>query len=86
MLKTLVIYKRRLGRICYSQWTMEQTIGNLGQEIRQPLNPYANLSCKGVWCCQVNALKVMVPGLCPEKAPFLPTAMDIGGGYVLLHK
>jgi hypothetical protein len=30
--------------ICYFQWTMEHTIGNLGQEIRQPSNPYANLS------------------------------------------
>ena len=27
-----------------STWTMECTIGNLGQEIRQPSNPYANLS------------------------------------------
>ncbi|KAG0696652.1 hypothetical protein DFH29DRAFT_784558, partial [Suillus ampliporus] len=29
--------------ICASQWTMERTIGNLVEEIRQPSNPYANL-------------------------------------------
>lgn len=27
-----------------AQWTMECTIGNLGQELRLPSNPYANLS------------------------------------------
>ncbi|KAI6023091.1 hypothetical protein BKA83DRAFT_4053882 [Pisolithus microcarpus] len=72
--------------ICYSQWTMERTIGNLGQEIRQPSNPYANLSHEGVWCCQVNALKAMVPSLCPEQAPFPLMAIDLGDGYVLLRK
>jgi len=72
--------------ICYSQWTMERTIGNLGQEIRQHSNPYANLSCEGVRRCQANALKAMVPTLCPEKAPFPSTSIDIGGGYVLLRK
>ncbi|KAM5545209.1 hypothetical protein V8D89_001320 [Ganoderma adspersum] len=30
--------------ICTSQFTMEQIIGDLGGEIRQPSNPYANLS------------------------------------------
>ncbi|KIK13974.1 hypothetical protein PISMIDRAFT_117813 [Pisolithus microcarpus 441] len=65
---------------------MERTIGNLGQEIRQPSNPYANLSREGVWHCQVNALKAMVPSLCPEQAPFPLTAIDLGDGYVLLHK
>ncbi|KIK74095.1 hypothetical protein PAXRUDRAFT_85022, partial [Paxillus rubicundulus Ve08.2h10] len=30
--------------ICYMQWTMERTIRNLGQEIRQPSQPYANLA------------------------------------------
>ena len=72
--------------ICYAQWTMERTIGNLGQEIRQPSNPYANLSREGVRRCQVNALKAMVPSLCPEKPVFPLTATDLGGGYVLLRK
>ncbi|KAG1859452.1 hypothetical protein C8R48DRAFT_673988 [Suillus tomentosus] len=34
--------------ICYAQWTMERTIGNLGQEICQPSRPYANLSQEGL--------------------------------------
>jgi hypothetical protein len=35
----------RLGPpICSSQWTLEQTIGNLGEEIKQHSNPFANLS------------------------------------------
>ena len=34
--------------ICYAQWTMERTIGNLGQEIRQPSKPYENLAEEGV--------------------------------------
>ena len=29
--------------ICSSQWMMERTIGNLGQEIRQPSDPFSNL-------------------------------------------
>ncbi|KAH7891063.1 hypothetical protein F5I97DRAFT_1934111 [Phlebopus sp. FC_14] len=45
-----IYYQRREDRlhfgppICYAQWTMERTIGNLGQEIRQP----------GVRRCQLN--------------------------------
>lgn len=34
--------------ICSLQWTIERTISNLGQEIRQPSQPYANLSQRGV--------------------------------------
>ncbi|KIK25482.1 hypothetical protein PISMIDRAFT_9518 [Pisolithus microcarpus 441] len=34
--------------ICTAQWTMERTIGNLGEQIRQPSKPYANLSREGV--------------------------------------
>ncbi|KJA21717.1 hypothetical protein HYPSUDRAFT_140349, partial [Hypholoma sublateritium FD-334 SS-4] len=77
--------------ICSSQWTMERTIGNLGQEIRQPSNPYANLSRRGVLRCQVNALIAMFPGQftgtndsAPEKQ--LPRgAIDLGNGYALLR-
>ena len=34
--------------ICYAQWTMECTIGNLGQEIQQLSKPYANFTHEGV--------------------------------------
>ncbi|KAF8218398.1 hypothetical protein L208DRAFT_1091127, partial [Tricholoma matsutake] len=33
---------------CSSQWTMECTIGNLGQEMHQPSNMYTNLSQRGL--------------------------------------
>jgi hypothetical protein len=73
--------------ICSSQWTMERTIGNLGEEIRQPSNPYANLSQRGLLCCQVNALIAMVPDLNPSRCDSdLPRgALDLTGGYVLLR-
>lgn len=47
--------------ICSSQWTMERTIGNLGQEIRQPSDPFSNLAQQGIRRCQINALKAMLP-------------------------
>ncbi|KAG2062436.1 hypothetical protein BDR04DRAFT_1131201 [Suillus decipiens] len=62
--------------ICYAQWTMERMIGNLGQEIRQPSNPYANLSQEGLRRCQLDE---------PPKG--LPTSsVDLGDGYALLWK
>ncbi len=66
-----------------SQWPMERTIGNLGQEIKQPSEPYKNLSQRGVLRAQVNALKIMYPVLDkPEKG--LPHgALDIGDGFQL---
>ena len=67
----------------YSQWTMGQTIGNLSKEIKQPSQPFANLSEHGLRRCQVNALKSMLPHLEPE--PKLPrVSVDLGNGYVLL--
>lgn len=71
--------------ICSSQWTMERTIGNLGEEIRQPSNPYANLSQRGLLRCQVNALTAMIPDL-QKNVSILPRgAIDIGKGYALLR-
>ena len=49
--------------ISYAQWTMERTIGNLGQEIQQPSNPYANLAQEGVRRCRVNSLLAAIPEL-----------------------
>jgi hypothetical protein len=70
--------------VCSSQWTMEWTIRNLGQEIQQPSNPYANLSQRGLLRSQINALIAMIPELEPQQ-PIIPCgACDIGNGYVLL--
>jgi hypothetical protein len=72
--------------ICYAQWTMERTIGNLGQEIRQPSQPYANLSQEGVRRCRVNTLLSAMPEL-DEPSKGLPDgAVDLGDGYALLRK
>jgi hypothetical protein len=66
------------------QWTMERTIGNLGQEIHQPSNPFANLSQWGLQCCQIGALEAMIPNL-ETLPPDVPQgAKDLGNGYILL--
>ena len=51
--------------IIHAQWTMEQTIGNLGKEVTQPSQPYANISQHGVLRCQINALLAMFPAISP---------------------
>ncbi|KAG0694110.1 hypothetical protein DFH29DRAFT_1006623 [Suillus ampliporus] len=72
--------------ICASQWTMERTIGNLVEEIRQPSSPYANLAQRAIHRAQVNALKSMMPCLNDSNdVTMLPRgANDLGNGYVLL--
>lgn len=42
------------------QWVMERTIGNLGEEIKQPSNPYKNLSESGLRQAQVNSIIAML--------------------------
>ncbi|KAF8830953.1 hypothetical protein HHX47_DHR1000343 [Lentinula edodes] len=70
--------------IIYSQWTMEWTIGNLGEEINQHSVPYANLSNCGVRQAQINALKSMIPDIDPIQTSLPWGSQDIGNGYVLL--
>lgn len=72
--------------ICYAQWTMERTIGNLGQEIRQPSKPYENLAEEGVRRCRVNALLASMPELNDGIKEYPMGAVDLGQGYVLLRK
>ena len=65
---------------------MERTIGNLGEEIKQPSNPYVNLSERGSKRAQINAIYAMYPELDPTAEEKLPAgACDLGGSYVLLH-
>jgi len=46
----------RLGPpVCSSQWTLKQTIGNVGEEIKQHSNPFSNLSQHGIRRAWVNA-------------------------------
>lgn len=70
--------------IIYSQWTLERTIGNLGEEIKQHSNAYANLSQRALRRCEVNALKAMIPDLEPPENPPPRGSLDLGGGSFLL--
>jgi hypothetical protein len=64
---------------------MEQTIGNLTQELLQPSNLYANLVQRALLRCQINSLKNIIPEL--EEPTSLPrNAIDLGNGYVLLRR
>lgn len=70
----------------YSQWTMERTIGNLGEEIRQPSNPYANLSQRAVRRGQLNAVTALMPQLARPAAKTgtsVQASYNLYGGYTL---
>ncbi|KAG1844003.1 hypothetical protein C8R48DRAFT_780461 [Suillus tomentosus] len=64
---------------------MEHVIGMLGMEIRQPSNPFSNLTFLAIHRCQINALKVMIPDLEPPDNPLPNHSVNLGGGYVLLR-
>ena len=69
--------------VCSSQWPMERTTGKLVEEMRQPSNPYANISEKGLQRAQITALMAMIPALVPRsKIPRV--SKDLGDGYLLL--
>jgi hypothetical protein len=62
---------------------MERTIGNLREEIKQPSNPYKNLSERGLRRAQTNAAISML-NLDPPPAP--PKGLvELGDGYFLLN-
>ena len=70
--------------IIFSQWSME-TIGNLGEEIRQPSNPFSNFAQHGLIRSQINALKAMAPDLDPDQKTLPRGAKELGDGFVLLR-
>ncbi|KAI6098388.1 hypothetical protein EDD16DRAFT_1718540 [Pisolithus croceorrhizus] len=65
---------------------MEQTIGNLGQEIQQPSKPYKNLAEEGVWQSRVNTLLAIIPELDDGIKGHPKGSIELGDGFVLLHK
>lgn len=79
----------RIGPLsCYSQWTIETAIGNLGAEIRQDRDPYANIAQRGILRAQLNSILAMFPHLKLRKDSMdsLPRgAKDLGQGYALLR-
>ncbi|KAJ7714320.1 hypothetical protein B0H16DRAFT_1618915 [Mycena metata] len=70
----------------YSQWGLERTIGNLGEELRQHSNPYANLSQRAIHRAWVNSLKTIIPDLEPDSVVLPRGSIDIGKGYALLKR
>ncbi|KAI6117259.1 hypothetical protein EDD16DRAFT_1481545, partial [Pisolithus croceorrhizus] len=72
--------------ICYVQWTMERTIGNLGQEIQQLSKPYENLAEEGMQPSRVNVLLAIIPKLDDGIKGHPKGSVDLGDGFVLLCK
>lgn len=69
---------------CYAQWTIETAIGNLGNEIRQDKDPYANIAQRGLIRAQLNTLQAKYPELKSSKDTIPPLSRDFGDGYILL--
>jgi hypothetical protein len=66
------------------QWTLECTIGSLGQEIKQPSNPFANIVSYRLRRSQVNAIKVIIPDFNKTNAQSPSSPTNPQGDYVLL--
>ena len=66
-----------------AQWTMERMIGVFGSLIKQPSNPFANLSEQAKKVAEVNAIIAVWPSL--ERVKKDPRgSVDIGSGYIRL--
>ena len=63
---------------------MERTIGNLGEEIRLHLDPYANLGQRVLERARANALHALAPDLVSITDSLPSGACDVGENYVLL--
>jgi len=64
---------------------LEHTIGNLGEKIKQPSNPYVNLANCGLHRSQISALHAILPNLEPDISGLPQGAVNLGDGYVLLR-
>ncbi|CDO76200.1 hypothetical protein BN946_scf185037.g23 [Trametes cinnabarina] len=70
----------------YTQWTLENFIGNITREMRQHVTPYANVSERALHRCQVNALKAMDPTFDrSQNDQGAALSRDLGDGYTLLR-
>lgn len=75
----------RLGPLSLSaQWTMERIIGVLGSLVKQPSNPFANLTEQAKKMATINALLSMWPEV-GHKSRNPRGSIDLGRGYVLLR-
>ncbi|TFK59269.1 hypothetical protein BDN72DRAFT_749271, partial [Pluteus cervinus] len=68
----------------YAQWTLENMIGNLGREVRQPSNPFANLAERGLLRAQMGAAIAIDPTLAPPPPSLPRNSIPLTGDYILL--
>lgn len=71
-----------------TQLPTERLIGDLGAELKQPSNPFANLAQRALRRCRINAIKAMLPHIDRTRlrADTIPRgAENLGDGYVLLR-
>ena len=67
----------------YAQWTMERIIGIFGSLIKQPSNPFANLTEQAKKVAEINAITAMRPDL--EHSKHNPHgSIGISQGFLLL--
>jgi hypothetical protein len=67
-----------------AQWALENTVGNLGREVHQPSNPFANLAQRGLLRANANALKSIIPEL--YRGVHIPgKAISLGNNFFLLR-
>jgi hypothetical protein len=66
-----------------AQWTMERVIGIFGSLIKQPSNPFANLTEQAKKVAEINSLVAIWPELEPKTSD-PHGSIDIGQGYLLL--
>ncbi len=74
--------------IVRTQLPMERMIGQFGGELKQPSNPYANLSQRAARRMKINTAQAMMPSLdrAEQRALGLPRGAEpIGDGYVFLR-
>ena len=75
----------------YAQWTLETTIGNLGREIRQDRDLYANLTQRAILRAQVNSMHARHPnvrinfrGSSEDSLPTNSLVFEESPGYIFL--
>ncbi|KIL54615.1 hypothetical protein M378DRAFT_134374 [Amanita muscaria Koide BX008] len=67
-----------------AQWALETMIGNLGEEVHQHSNPYANLSERALLRAQMNVLKAIHPEVDTDN-PHPRGSLVLKHGYILLR-
>ena len=74
---------------CYTQWTLETAIGNLGCEIQQDRDLFANLTQQAVLRSQVNSLRAHFPWIEFEVggcSSWLAHQCEFNSGFVFLPR